>query len=404
MNAIPVWRRVPRCVAALALAAVVAGCLHDSGGAPRYGVDRVFANLAFPGITDIRSATDGMGRERLFVVGKAGRIHAFDPAVAAPPASLWLDLTGDATLATAGEGGLLGLAFDPGYATNGHFYVHYTVRDANNDRQVVIARFQDDFTGPVDVTMREIVISVDYPDEFSNHSAGGIAFGPADGYLYLTMGDGGGGFDPHGNGQDVTTLLGAILRIDVAETGTGIDPNYDVPDDNPLVGAGSDARPEIFAWGMRNPFRISIERIGDDDQRVWVGDVGQNRREEINVVTSGGNYGWDCYEGTLTVPGASASCQSKSASDFEFPVVEYDHSQGFSVTGGHVYTGTRLPALIGRYVYGDFGSGNIWGYDPETGSNVLLAVSGLRITTFGTTADGALYVGDFGGGIYRLYR
>lgn len=398
------WRQLLGCLVATALAGLVAGCLEGSGEEPRFGVERVFANLSFAQITDIQSATGDTSGERLFVVEKGGRIWRFDPDASAPTKQPWLDLVDNTPLETTGEGGLLGLAFDPAYATNGFFYVHYTVRDGNNDRRVVIARFTDHFTGPVDVGTREIVISVDYPDDFNNHSAGGIAFGPEDGYLYLTMGDGGGGFDPDGNAQDTTTLLGAILRIDVAETGTGIDPNYDVPDDNPLVGADAGARPEIFAWGMRNPFRISIERISDDDQRVWVGDVGQNRREEINVVTSGGNYGWDCYEGTLTVSGAASVCRSIPASGFEFPVVQYDHSQGFSVTGGYVYTGTRLPDLIGRYVYGDFGSGRIWAYNPAADTNELLAVSGLRITTFGTTADGALYVGDFGGGIYRLHE
>lgn len=394
----------------LLLVALLAGCGGGKSDGPALGsalptgVERVFPSLTFVGVTDIQSQPDGSGNDRIFVVRKRGTIEFFDPAAANPVARTYLDVRGLAGFDTDGEQGLLGLAFDPDYLSNGFFYVHL-VKDS--PRRVVIARFHDDGTLPVNPGTEEEVLVADEFDAlptFSNHVAGGMAFGPNDGLLYLTMGDGGGSFDPDGAAQDRTDLRGSILRIDISTTGMGGVPNYMVPPSNPFVGTGS--REEIFAFGLRNPWRISIERIDAGTQRIWVADVGQGQREEVDIVMAGGNYGWDCREGTLVVSDVndSAPCDSLDDNDFEAPVLEYDHSVGQSITGGYVYRGNRLEgALTGRYVYGDFSSGRIWAYDPETDDNDLLVDTGLGISTFGTDSDGELFTGDFGGGgLYRL--
>lgn len=370
------------------------------------GVARVFPGLSFSMITDIRVQADAAGDAYLFVVEKDGTIRRLDPNAEAPSAELYLDVSDLEDLTTAGEQGLLGLAFDPDHVNNGFFYVHLV---KENPRRVVIARFHDDGTLPVDPGTQEEVLIADefeFRSSATNHVAGGMAFGPVDGHLYLTMGDGGGSFDPDGAAQDRTDLRGSILRIDVSTTGSGGMPNYTVPPTNPFVGNGDGFREEIFAYGLRNPFRISIEHIDAQTQRLWVGDVGQNAREEVDIVVAGGNYGWDCREGTRTVSTANASpaCDMLDDDDFEPPALEYDHSLGQSITGGHVYTGNRFAGeLTGRYVYGDFISGRIWAHDPDSGVNDLLVDTDLRISTFGTGPDGELYIGDFdGGGLYRL--
>jgi glucose/arabinose dehydrogenase len=390
------------------------GSATDGGTGPGDGdlplpasVERVFTGLSFPGLTDLQSQPDADGGDRLFVVRKDGRIDAFDPSAAAPSPTPYLDLRGAPGFAdfdTRGEHGLLGLAFHPDYATNGHFYVHLV---RSEPRRVEIVRFHDDGSPPVDPdTATPILVADDFeeqPDR-TNHVAGGLAFGPADGLLYLTMGDGGGRFDPDGAAQDRADLRGSILRIDVnAAGGAG---GYGIPGDNPLAGNASGYREEVFAWGLRNPFRIHIERTGPASQRVWVADVGQNAREEVNVVTAGANYGWDCREGTRTVGDAndSAACETLGDADFTAPVAEYDHSLGRSITGGLVYRGQRLTgALSGRYVYGDFVTGRIWALDAETGQSDILVDTEARIVTFGASASGELYFGDFDtGALYRL--
>jgi len=386
-------------IAGIALA--LAGCGGGHGG-DLAGVERVFPGLDFPGITDIQSQPDASGHDRLFVVQKTGRIGVFRPGDASPTAASFLDISGMTDFSDAGEGGLLGLTFDPHYATNQFFYVHYTKA---SPRRVVISRFTDDDSRPVSLSSEAIVLSVEYPAGVTNHVAGGQAFGPADGYLYVTLGDGGGSYDEFDNAQDRTTLLGAILRLDVSTTATGgAAPNYSIPFGNPFESNASGYKEEIYAWGMRNPWRISIERLDATTQRIWVADVGQNEREEVDIVTAGGNYGWNCREGTLVVPASKQSslCPSLGNTSFEFPVAEYSHALGNSITGGYVYRGARFPTLVGQYVYGDFGSGRVWSYNPATRLSREIADSALGITTFGVGADGELYIGDYGGGLYRL--
>lgn len=368
-------------------------------------VERVFPGLSFARVTDIQSRTNAAGDERLFVVEQGGTIRHFDPNAFAPVAQTYLDVSGTG-FSDDGEEGLLGLAFDPDFDSNGFLYVHLVKR---LPRRVAILQFRDDGSPPVNPATEVTVLEADEFNSlsgFMNHVAGGMAFGPVDGFLYLTMGDGGSSFDPDGAAQNRNDLRGSILRIDVdGTTGTSSATNYDIPPDNPYAGNGMGFREEIFAHGLRNPFRISIEQVDASTQRIWVGDVGQNQLEEIDIIVAGGNYGWDCREGTAVVDDTNDSpvCDSLTDADFTLPVHEYVRSLGRSVTGGYVYTGERLSgALSGRYVYGDFISGRIWAFDPATGGNELLVDTDLNISTFGTGAAGELYIADFNGGLYRL--
>jgi glucose/arabinose dehydrogenase len=237
-----------------------------------------------------------------------------------------------------------------------------------------------------------IIMEVEQP--YSNHNAGQLAFGP-DGYLYVALGDGGSAGDPLGNGQNLTTLLGSILRIDVnGLSGPG---DYGIPADNPFVGVEG-AREEIWAYGLRNPWRFSFDL---QTGLLWAGDVGQSSWEEIDIITKGANYGWNIMEGSHCYSPATGCNQS----ELTLPVVEYDHSQGCSVTGGYVYRGDQIASFQGYYIYGDYCSGNIWAlaYDGSVVTeNILLVDSGLSITSFGEDLAGNLYILDRQGGVYTL--
>jgi glucose/arabinose dehydrogenase len=238
----------------------------------------------------------------------------------------------------------------------------------------------------------EIILEV--PQPFSNHNGGALIFGP-DGYLYVGLGDGGSRGDPRGNDQNTGTLLGSILRLDV--DGVAGDRNYAIPPDNPFVG-DPDSRDEIWAFGMRNPWRISFDRQTDD---LWAGDVGQNVWEEVDVIVAGGNYGWNVTEGAHCYR-PSTNCATGGLIP---PVQEYDHGSGCSITGGYVYRGEALPSLAGVYLYADFCSGRIWGLRYEDGAATVtreIANTGLPIASFGEDAAGELYVLAFDGGVYRV--
>ena len=328
------------------------------------------------------------GSDQLYVVLQPGRIVSFpnDPDV--DTAELFLDIR-DRVNDRGEEEGLLGLAFDPQYMTNGHLYVYYS---ASDPRRSVVSRFSASADGRrADPGSERVLLEVAQP--FSNHNGGQIAFGP-DGYLYIALGDGGSRGDPHGNGQDLTTLLGSILRIDVRAVES--EGAYAVPSDNPFVGRAG-TRPEIWAYGLRNPWRFSFDRVAGD---LWTADVGQNRFEEVDIIQPGLNYGWNVMEGE--------ECFVRSDCDrtgLEMPVVEYGREGGCSVTGGYVYRGSRLPSLYGAYVYGDYCSGRIWALrhdGDEVIEHLQIADSSLRIPSFGEDADGDLYVLSFDGTIYRF--
>lgn len=338
--------------------------------------------------TDVVHAGDGSNR--LFVVEQGGSIRILrNGTLQATP---FLDVS--ALLSGGGERGLLGLAFHPGYAANGYLYIYYT-RAA--DGAVTVARYTRSAGNPdlADPTSGQVLLTIAKP--YANHNGGAIRFGP-DGFLYLGVGDGGSGNDPHAYAQDTTVLLGKILRIDV-DRGTP----YAIPGDNPFAGNGS-ARPEIWAVGVRNPWRIAFDRATGD---LWIGDVGQNEREEVDRVprgTPGGmNFGWRMREGTrCTGLSGPYPCPSAALTD---PVLEYDHTQGCSITGGVVYRGRMAAVLRGSYLYADYCSGRIWSARPAGGGawssrEILRTV--YRITTFGEDEQGEAYAADQAGGV--LYR
>lgn len=319
-----------------------------------------------------------------YVVEKRGRIVRIWGEGENAVRRLFADIT-ERVDARPSEAGLLGMAFHPGFAENGQVFLSYT---RGKPLTSVLSRFISRDGGlTLDTSSEEILLAVRQP--YRNHNGGHVAFGP-DGYLYFGLGDGGAGGDPHGNGQNTETLLGSIMRIDV----DGGNP-YAIPDGNPFAKGGG--RPEIYAYGLRNPWRWSFDRQTGE---LWVGDVGQSYREEIERVAAGDNLGWNRWEGSDCYrPG---SCRTEGV---VMPVAEYSHSLGCSVTGGYVYRGRALPALQGRYLYGDFCSGRIWALDsgkPETGPHILL-MSGKRIASFAEDSEGELYVLDYqSGGIFRF--
>jgi glucose/arabinose dehydrogenase len=356
--------------------------------------------------TDIQNARDGSSR--IFFVQQTGQIIVWKNGVVLPTAFLNIS-----SLIMAGsEQGLLGLAFHPDYRNNGYFYVNYT---RSPDGATVVARYSRSTTDPDVADMQSAVVLLTIAQPYANHNGGAVRFGP-DGYLYIGMGDGGSGNDPQNHAQDLTSLLGKMLRIDVNTT-TGQLP-YGIPPDNPFVGSPQPGvHNEIWACGLRNPWRFSFDRVAGD---LFIGDVGQSAREEIDFIragTAGGiNFGWRVMEGTqCTNLGGGPPCNDHS---FTPPIVEYDHSQGCSITGGYLYRGRAVPELIragppttgqlfnGIYVYADFCSGTIWRMSATTAggvSNSVLLASGLLITAFGEDENGEIYVADARAAkIYRL--
>jgi glucose/arabinose dehydrogenase len=328
---------------------------------------------------------------RVFTLEKPGIIRVFDNEPGVSSSEVFLDLTANVS-EEGNEMGLLGLAFHPEFEENGIFFVDYT---AVEPRRTVIARYTVDSENPnlADVESAEVIFEVEQP--YVNHNGGQIAFGP-DGYLYIAMGDGGGGGDPLENAQNRTNVHGAILRIDVDSPDPGL--GYGIPDDNPYAGNDDGYAEEIFAYGLRNPWRFSFDNETGD---LWAGDVGQNAIEEIDIIKPGRNYGWDIKEGTQCFEPPSG-CDDFGLTD---PVYEYAHTLGRSITSGFVYRGTLFPSFAGKYIYGDFISGRIWAltYDGEnvTGNEELFNRD-LAIASFGQDTNGELYVVDFNGAIYSL--
>ncbi len=336
---------------------------------------------------------------RWFVLEKNGRMEVFDAASPAA-AGLYLDFSG-LSLNTASEGGLLGLAFHPDYPSTPEIFVYYTRNHTGPSMRSRISRLiLDDVGDPGPIgsgTQEQVIIEID--QDFSNHNGGDIDFGP-DGLLYIGLGDGGSGNDPLDRAQDTQTLLGSMLRIEVRGTGAG----YTIPAGNPNVGnalcgpgtGATQACPEIYAWGLRNPWRWSFDPVTD---LLWLADVGQGAWEEINIVRNGENYGWDCREGAHDAGGTCTSA-------FVDPVAEYPHSNGnVSITGGHVYYGTEIAGLSGRYVFGDFASGRIWALQGDEQSGFTLEElvnTSSSISSFGVGPGGELYYSDYGGSIMRL--
>lgn len=349
-----------------------------------------FPNLSFTRPVDLQHAGDNSNR--IFVVEQSGVIYVFDNDSNTSTKSVFLDIQNKVD-DSSNEEGLLGLAFHPNYETNSYFYVNYT---ASNPDRTLIARYSVSSSNPNAADPNSELVVMTIPKPYVNHNAGQLAFGPNDGYLYITTGDGGSGGDPQGNGQNRQTLLGSILRIDVDNTAGGL--NYAIPTDNPFYGNTQGFKEEIFAYGTRNPWRMSFDPVTG---WLWAADVGQNAYEEVDIIESGKNYGWNTMEG-LHCYNPPSGCDT---SGLTLPIWEYSHSLGSSVTGGYVYRGPGVPELVGKYIYADFGSGRIWsleydGINPAV--NTQLFDTNLLISSFGVDQFNELYICAFDGKIYRF--
>jgi glucose/arabinose dehydrogenase len=367
---------------------------------PTVGVEPVFTGVTLSSPVAMLQAPGDSAR--WFVVEQGGRVRVFNNDPMVSTASDFIDITSRVNF--AGETGLLGMAFHPNFPTDPRVFLFYSHNDASAGLVSRLSRFLTPDGGrTLDPASEQILLVIGKPEE--NHNGGGIGFG-RDGFLYLGIGDGGGGNDQHGtigNAQSLTTLLGKMLRIDINfGAGTFL---YSIPSGNPFAGntpcgvsgTGTASCPEIFALGFRNPWRWSFDRSTGD---LWVGDVGQNEREEVDLVVAGGNYGWRCFEGTRDT---GLSCGT--ATNFLPPIADYGRDVGTTVTGGYVYRGARYPNLVGRYIFGDFGSKRIFNIANTTTptANVSGGLnSGIDMSSFAEGNDGELYVVGYHDG--RLFH
>jgi glucose/arabinose dehydrogenase len=374
------------------MAIALAACSkHDKatpvGGAPSgITLARAFPNLSFSHpVLMLQAPGDA---SRVFVVEQAGTVRVFPNSDSATASTVFINIS-DRVDSSAPEAGLLGMAFDPDFASNGRVFLSYTRSgpDSTTPLVSVIARYtSSDGGATLDPNSEVVLLTQDQP--FVNHNGGHIIFGP-DGYLYMGLGDGGSGGDPQDNAQNTNTLLGKLLRIDVR----GNTAPYGIPADNPFAASGG--RKEIYAYGLRNPWRFQFDRATGE---LWLADVGQDRWEEVNRVTRGGNYGWDDREGAHCFEPAS-SCRTSGLIE---PVAEYGHDNGrCSITGGYVYRGSAHAALAGMYLYGDFCTGEIWGLPAGGGAPALLFAGGISISSFGEDNAGEVYVVSYGDGTLR---
>jgi len=355
----------------------------------QYNFEVAFPNLTFSSALDLQNAGDGTNR--LFAVERSGIIKVFPNQSSVSATKTFLNITDRVT--SGGETGLLGLAFHPNYETNGYFYVNYT---APSPLRSVISRFKVSTTNPDSADKNSELILLTYNQPYSNHNGGCVAFGP-DGNLYIAAGDGGSGGDPQNNAQNITNLLGKIIRINVNNPQPPL--NYGIPVDNPFVDSTNvNIRKEIYAWGLRNTWRFSFDPVTG---WLWAGDVGQGDWEEVDIIQNGKNYGWRCYEGNH--PYNLSGCNG----NYETPVWEYPHSSigGYSITGGYVYRGQNVPELQGKYIYGDYVSTRVWAleYDGITPTvNTQITQAPGSITSFGIDENNELYLVSFNGKIYKF--
>ncbi|MCB9727611.1 MAG: PQQ-dependent sugar dehydrogenase [Deltaproteobacteria bacterium] len=356
------------------------------------------ATNAFVSPIELTHAGDGSGR--IFVVERAGRIRVFDGSPGASQVQTFLDISD--RVYDQFEGGLLGLAFHPDYSQNGEFYVDYTrkfpVAGKPDQTRTVISRFRVSDDDPDQAApTEEILLTI---DQFAdNHNGGKVAFGP-DGYLYIGMGDGGGSGDPQKTGQDTTSLLGAVLRIDVDHPGEVT--AYGIPPDNPFADATDGSRPEIYAWGLRNPWRFSFDRLTG---ALWLADVGQVTFEEVDIIEKGHNYGWSLMEAYACYPPSDPQLCDPEALGLTLPVVAYDHTVGISITGGYVYRGQSAPSLYGAYLYADYSSKRFfaWKKGEEPPPESAMALTPTNIASFGEDEAGEVYLlGLFNNRIYKI--
>jgi len=357
--------------------------LDPNAPIPDLAFQEIVAGFENP--THVTHAGDGSGR--LFVVEQAGTIRIVENGKVLPQP--FLDIRD--RVERGGEKGLLSVAFHPRYRENGLFYVDYTTR--TNRLYTHVSRFRRTDEHRADPKSETVVLKIHQP--YSNHNGGQLAFGP-EGYLYIGMGDGGSANDPHGHGQNLNSLLGKLLRIDINREALPL--RYTIPEDNPFIGKHGH-RPEVWAYGLRNPWRFSFDAL---TKRLYLADVGQDDVEEIDVIERGGNYGWRVMEGDICAPGVNPDCDRTGLKP---PIQVYRHPEGFSVTGGFVYRGNSIPGLCGVYLYADYVTGRLWGlrYD---GSKVRasreIAKTPYRISSFGEDRNHEIYIADHAAG--RILR
>jgi glucose/arabinose dehydrogenase len=334
------------------------------------------------------------GTNRIFVGSEYGTVHVWPNDPSAKKMETFLDIREHVQYTDAqNEEGFLGLAFHPKYKDNGEFFVYYSLKPTKKDPHVtVVSRFKISKDDPnrADPKSEEVLLRIKHP--YWNHKGGTIVFGP-DGYLYVGLGDGGARDDPHGNGQNLKAILGKILRIDVDRKDPGL--KYAIPKDNPFANRGSDARGEIWAYGIRNVWRIAFD---PDNGLLWAGDVGQDTWEEIDIIERGGNYGWNLREARHPLVHKNNPQQKGSGPrpDLIEPIWEYHHDIGKSITGGNVYRGKLVPELDGAYLYADYVTGQVWAlfYDrakKQVTANRTIQQKGLPILSFGQDDEGEVY-------------
>ncbi len=359
------------------------------------GLEKCFERLRFERPILLTHAGDGS--DRIFILEQGGRILVFENGQSPAEAQVFLDIS--ARVSRIGnEEGLLGLAFHPDYKTNGQFFVSYSSNGDN--KRSIISRFRvhKDDPNKANPDSEEVVLTQSQP--YRNHNGGDIKFGP-DGFLYISFGDGGDKNDPHSHGQNLETWLGTILRINVDQEDEG--KKYSVPSDNPFAEPSAlaqqiNAAPEIWAYGLRNVWRFSFDRDTGD---LWAADVGQNKTEEVNIITAGGNYGWNRFEGRAVFNDETTLAQGQPIE----PVATYDHQLGLSITGGHVYRGDRFQEMDGVYFYADYVSGNLWSLRKTQSGKYesrLVRRTGRSIASFGEDQAGEIYACSFDGYIYRV--
>jgi len=355
-----------------------------------------FPNLSFTRPVLLTHSNDSS--DRIFVIEQRGVIKLFPNDSNVSSSTTFMDIVGRVD-DTGNEMGLLGLAFHPDYANNHHFYVNYT-DSSGGIRKTRVSRFTTMAGNPNQADTSSELVLMEITQPYTNHNGGMIFFG-LDGYLYIGMGDGGSGGDPQNYAQNLQSLLGKILRIDVDTTVGGM--NYGIPSTNPFYGNPTAGKEEIYTLGMRNPWRFSQDPVTGE---IWCGDVGQDAWEEVNLIENGNNYGWRCYEGNH--PYNTTGCLP--ISNYTFPVKEYANAgSDCSVTGGYIYRGTRRPDLVGRYIYADYCSGKIWKFLYQNGNvseEQLLLTAPWSISSFGVDQHNEMYIVrmNYSGSDSRIYR
>lgn len=366
----------------LLIALLLFVCIGAGNVRAQYVLQDAYPTLTFNSITECQTAPDAANR--LFVVSQKGIIYVLNMSTNPPTQKVFLDISSRVSPSSSGsEVGLLGLAFHPSYVTNRYFYVDFTNTPSGGSLTSYIARYEVSPTNPDSALRSTETIFLTQAQPYSNHNGGKIAFGP-DGYLYIAFGDGGSGGDPQGNGQNRATFLGKILRIDVNSASGGN--QYSIPPTNPYFGS-TQYKQEIFCYGMRNPWRFSFDL---PTGRLWCADVGQSAREEVDIIVSGGNYGWNVMEGNLCYS-PSSGCDTSGKIR---PIVDYGRTDCSSITGGYVVRSSpQLPQLEGQYVLGDYGTRKVFSisYNGTTATSTLLLTASTAISSWGVDKSNNVY-------------